>query len=368
MDRRVSDPLPGDVGHNAAAHDAASPEVSLSLRGRTCRDAYDLWRETVAPAFYTDLGAERGPADFVVDFRAFFFGRLGVCRTRTVAQTFLRDEATIARSGLDHFMVHFAVSGHSSVEIAGEVRWITPGDGWIYDMTRPLATQTSDFADLTLAIPRGLLAPLVRDVDGLHGRTFPAETPASRLLRAHLGALLAAAPRLTRTSCDRVGEQTARLVAAALEPSADTPEATENAVTAATRLRLQQEIERHIGDPGLGPDLLQRRFGLSRAAIYRLFEPLGGVSEHIRRRRLEHCLVDLARPANAGTRIGDLALKWGFGSEATFQQGFRRLFGVTPSDVRNGEALNGPDFFTLGPAARPHPNALRRWLEDMTRA
>lgn|GEM_PF-1444390 len=60
------------------------------------------------------------------------------------------------------------------------------------------------------------------------------------------------------------------------------------------------------------------------------------VGEYIRRRRLTLAAQDI----RAGSeRLIDIALRYGYDSQAAFARAFKQVFGVTPSSVRSGAAL-----------------------------
>jgi len=51
-------------------------------------------------------------------------------------------------------------------------------------------------------------------------------------------------------------------------------------------------------------------------------------------RRLERISEDLRNPAHARRRLIDIALTWGFNSQAHFSRAFRRKYGQSPSAFR----------------------------------
>jgi len=150
---------------------------------------------------------------------------------------------------------------------------------------------------------------------------------------------------------------------AAKDPASPTAMAVDDATLDA----LQAFIERHLADPELTPELLCRKFHCSRATLYRLFAPLGGVAQFIRRARLQRAYDELMLADERETII-NVALRWGFGSLNNFGRLFRETFGVTPREVR--EAGRAIRHTRAEPGEKPHRSRLwlpeyRQWLEKI---
>src|SRR5262249_10307830 len=96
----------------------------------------------------------------------------------------------------------------------------------------------------------------------------------------------------------------------------------------------KRHVEQHLIMPDVSVDYLCGRFGLSRSALYRLFEPEGGLAAYIQQRRLIRAYARLAAPEARHQRIIDVALESQVASDATFARAFRRQFGITPREVR----------------------------------
>ena len=107
----------------------------------------------------------------------------------------------------------------------------------------------------------------------------------------------------------------------------------------ATDETIRRYIDRHLTSPDLTPETLARQFRLSRAQLYRTFPDDGGVQAYIRTQRLRRCFQTIADPAHAGRGIGDIALSFGFVSEAHFSRVFRQTFGLKPSEVRTQASM-----------------------------
>ena len=78
---------------------------------------------------------------------------------------------------------------------------------------------------------------------------------------------------------------------------------------------------------------LARDTGVSRATLYRLLAPHGGVESFITARRLAaiRAILDLSHDA---TPLAVLASRYGFRDEADLRTCFRDQFGITPTAYR----------------------------------
>ncbi|MFF4423627.1 helix-turn-helix domain-containing protein [Streptomyces sp. NPDC001549] len=111
--------------------------------------------------------------------------------------------------------------------------------------------------------------------------------------------------------------------------------------------RIDTFIDHNLGDPGLTPQTIADRHHISVRRLHLMFRDRGeSVAATIRRRRLEHCHADLARPALLDRPIHAVAARWGFGSAAVFSRAFREAYGISPTE-RRAQARA---------ADRPHPD------------
>jgi len=89
-------------------------------------------------------------------------------------------------------------------------------------------------------------------------------------------------------------------------------------------------IEKHLEAPELSTVTLLREFGVSRATLYRMFEPEGGVRNYISSRRLFRAITNLSREPGVRGKIHEVAERWGFSSDANFSRSVRRAYGAAP--------------------------------------
>ena len=100
---------------------------------------------------------------------------------------------------------------------------------------------------------------------------------------------------------------------------------------------------------------------MSRASLYRLFEPVGGVACYIRTRRLARARQELTMPGLQDRRIGTVAYRAGFQNILAFNRAFREAYGETPRDARNPDASP-----VLAPTTRGRMGVLARWLLEIS--
>ena len=123
-------------------------------------------------------------------------------------------------------------------------------------------------------------------------------------------------------------------MAGAIGPARDAEPAVTLSGRAAQVAAIKRYIGQHLDSPRLDVSDLCRRFRVSRSALYRLFEPEGGLARNIQDRRLYRAFSQLLSASRQDSRILDLAIDAGFSSDATFIRAFRRVFGMTPGEVR----------------------------------
>lgn len=96
---------------------------------------------------------------------------------------------------------------------------------------------------------------------------------------------------------------------------------------------IQHFIEQNLSALELSAAMLLGRFGVSRATLFRLFEPYGGVRTYILERRLFRALLDIAERPNLRGQIQRAVERWGFSSATHFHRAVKRSFGVTPGSL-----------------------------------
>ncbi|MGE0523064.1 MAG: helix-turn-helix domain-containing protein [Variibacter sp.] len=196
----------------------------------------------------------------------------------------------------------------------------------------PFEYVTEDDAFVALFIPRNLSFMQSSRVEIRHESNL--------LLADYLLLLNRSLHNLRGTDVPYIVAATMSLLTACLTLSRDDAVNAQNVIDTVIFERASKAVAQRLSDPDLTPDRLCRKLGVSRSRLYRIFEPIGGVSSYIRRKRLlktHDILVD----SSDGRPISTIAAEWGFTDPSTYSRMFRKEFGITPKEARV-EGWRGP--------------------------
>jgi len=242
-----------------------------------------------------------------------------------------RDERRVVETGFDHFTLTLLLAGRFEVDAGAGFVPLQPGSAVLLDMTRPMRNRMWHAHAVTVSIARDRLAAFAGDVARLHGTVIGRAQAA--LLTDFLTALLIRLDTLSGGAARRVTTALLALLGVALgSDEVDHPKPA--AVTLARRMaQLRELIAARIGDPAFGPEELVASSGVSRATLYRLLAPYGGVAEYLQARRLDRVRLALSNPLEQRS-FAEIALDSGFKSESHCSTLFQRRFRSRPGEYR----------------------------------
>jgi AraC-like DNA-binding protein len=325
-------------------------------------DNLAAWQEAASTLFDVDT---RGPARFRADLDTYAMGAVLFGRSRCGAQRFTRSADTIARSGVDHIIIQHYMEGGFDGVAGGRDVVMRAGEICVFDLGQTISTSATDFDCLTFIVPRAVMQRHVARPENLHGLVLPRESMLSQILARHFLALFEFAPRMTFDECEAVIDGTLSLIAACLRGAAEERDASETGVAGLSPLKIRDHIDANLARADLTVESIAATFGVSRATLYRLFEPFGGIADHIRNKRLHHAFFELTSFANQGKRVGEIARRWQFSSEAAFSRAFRAAYGITPSAAREASLL-GWQRMNASLADTPDHSVLSRWMQGIS--
>jgi len=295
---------------------------------------FDLWRSGMSPLFTLDAPDAETRSAFGVQLTSYQFADVALVSGSSSAATFERRAPLIARSGLDNICLLVYAEGGCALDIEGRAAEVHAGDVCFLDLSRPSSLRAPNYESLTLILPRAALQPHIADLDDLHGRILQKSNPLNAMLVGHLRTLFAEAPALNAADGRMAANGTAALVAAFAGPSDIGRDTIARSESATSLLTFRRFVETNLHDPELGPEFICRKLGVSRAKLYRAFEPVSGVSDYIHQRRLTRARQLITDPAYAHQRIGVIAAQCGFGNSSVFSRAFRQAYGIPPSEWR----------------------------------
>ena len=320
---------------NGTSKTSAAQIYGFRASDMTEADNYAAWCHALSMMFEVDPGgreAEDGP--FHGDLLTCSLGPVVLGRSRFAPQRFARSPATIARSNIDHIVIQQYTAGGYDGSTAMRPLRVRAGDICVLDLASTFETHALASETLNLIVPRNLILSSIANPEALHGLVIPADTATARVIGQNLACMIDSLGTMRASELRPMALAATSLARALLRGALDETARAVASVAGPNLFDLRQFIEDRLADPDLGVEQIAGVFGLSRATLYRLFEPLGGIASYIRRRRLHRAFLELTAHDGRPARIGELARRWHLGSDASFARSFRAEYGMAPSQAR----------------------------------
>lgn len=301
------------------------PILRMDPRAVPRRQRLEAWQELASPVFA--VSALVPDREFDAGWELCRLDQLIIARVSFSAQLFDHDPRALTRYDNDHLLLEFYEQGCGRGVVSDTPTYVDSRRIHLVDLSRRYRTATGDVRASAVVIPHAA----VGYDPSRHGPycAFPTESPRGRMLLAAFRALSGQLATLQEADAPVLAAAFAGLVRTLLLP--DRSEAAMATAAAADLATVQDFIDRHLTDAHLGVDLLCRRFGMSRATLYRQFKELGGVDRYIRQRRLDRCFAALTAAPPTRSRVRTVAARWGFEDASHFHRLFRQRFGIAPS-------------------------------------
>jgi AraC-like DNA-binding protein len=295
----------------------------------------------------SSLGAE---GDFVARATENFI----LSETASPRLRLVRSSETIRRGGVEGFAIHAQISRTAAGTIGDKTIECRAGDVFFVDLLQTLDLQISPgeetAAAVALWIQRQRMRASIDDENALHGFIVSHGSPAAALIGGSLRLFAQQAGKLTAKEMDALADGVAELAARSIAPLLPRIGGVEGGKPLATFVTIRHHIDQTLRSPTLSAETLATTFGLSRASLYRLFEPVGGVASYIRKSRLNRAYQDIVAAEYSNRRIGPIAYRLGFKNLSAFNRLFKNTYGVSPKEARE-RAIHG--FCGAPPSADP---------------
>nr|WP_304363719.1 AraC family transcriptional regulator [Jiella sp. LLJ827] len=325
--------MPSDE-YTTAHATVAAPHSVFSVQAVSPRERFAFWKESIACVFDVEADPDVRGHDFSAELEATLLGDMMLARTTTLGQSWRRSASTIARDGMDHYMIQLFVEGGMETDHRNGSASVGERSLVVFDLSQEVASQTSRFTNLSLIIPRGSLVDALNMPDDQHMRVLPGRNPLVGMLIDHMMSLERVRTSVSVPQAREISAATTSLVAACLNGAMEGRTQGKEGSAAAQIILVKRLIERHLGDSAFSVAQICQMAGISRTKLYSLFEPLGGVTGYVRERRLRRALSALTEPRNQYRPIYEIAAGCGFTNESAFSRAFRQRFGFSPREAR----------------------------------
>lgn len=273
------------------------------------------------------------PARVALDLRA-----VGGVHLASIDTSPIRLVTPSAEDGVVYLSI--TAAGGGVIDARGADRVVRAGDLNVMRRDRRCTTVVAERSRiLSIAVPRAQLVPRLASEDCLLTPSLRSR-PAARLLESYAATLLEDGGDIGPEDEAMLASHVVDLAVMALGAGRDGVERAEKGgVRAARRTAIKADIAANLGMPELSLDWIARRHRVSGAYVRALFYDEGAsFTDYVLGARLTHVHALLCSPFLAHHNIATLALMAGFSDISWFNQAFRRRFGMTPSDVRGGQA------------------------------
>lgn len=312
-------------------------QLQAALVDATGACSLAAWRQTTANVF--DISAERNEIGSFKGKFTTYSSRQFILTKATFSRLRLkRSPETITRSRLDHFAIRLLING-STAGLAGyQAVEAVAGDILFIDLSQALdlraSIQSEQTSDVSLWIPRARILASFREENALHGLVIKGTSPAGAMIGANLLLLSKHIEKVTCVEMDALANGVLELTARAIAPTLEKADLSAPTSQLASFVTIRRYIDRNLTSAVLDADAIAKSFGLSRASLYRIFEPVGGIANYIRKARLNRAYQEVTSLELSDRRIGQIAFNLGFRNIPAFNRLFHKVYGLSPSKAR----------------------------------
>lgn len=311
----------------------------FSNDGRPGADTADRWQHAVSRAYVPMRVALEDPRSAEGSIASTRVGSLRVCRVQAGPQTVSRQHRERGNEAPPCVILTFQEQGTALKQQDGRESVVRPGEFSLTDSSRPFRKRLdTDFRFTSFCLPRDEVSVGQAELGALTATSFRrGDSAATDLAADVLGRVAQDAAVLDGAAGRRLAATVVDLITLMLDELHRGARPGPPPSHAVALERLKQYALAHLHDPGLSPSRMAEDNHMSVRYVHRLFEAEGvTAAAWVRAQRLERCRRDLLRPASRDTAVAAVGRRWGFANSSHFTRSFRKEFGVTPGDWRDG--------------------------------
>ncbi|MFO1466279.1 MAG: helix-turn-helix domain-containing protein [Steroidobacteraceae bacterium] len=308
--------------------------TSCSTSGVAPHRRVDYWNEQVSGAITSLQVQPVRESELEADLTAAEFAGIQFAAVRSTPTRVVHTPQRQAQESC--YLLQLQRAGHCVNRTQGSEAQIGPGDFVLCDNSVPYELNFSDHnSTLVLRMPQWLLKRHLATPEAFVNRPMSGDAGASALTSHFIGMFWdQCRSGIGASAADKLAESICDVVAAAFIDS-DHKVLDCSTVQTNWRLRICRYIDRHLGDPDLGPVGIAAHFRVSPRYIHKLFEHQDeAICRYIQRRRLESACRALLDSTQRVKSVSTIAYEWGFSNTTHFARVFRERYGAAPTELR----------------------------------
>lgn len=296
-------------------------------------EQFAVWQEVVGQAFVPVSVSRREPGPFPSSVRSHRVGAIAVSRIESAPQVVRRTAREIAADPGDVFFLNLPLDHGASASQHSRRARLRPGEFVLIDGSREFELEFVErFAQVSLALPRETLLPVLADPDEVTALTISGTSGVGAVAAASIRGVAQAGVGLSRDEARSLTQHLVGLIALALGSVRAAPPTAGRALLAQAVL---DQIRQHHDDPRLNPEFVARRVGISVSYLHRLMGERGAsFGRSLLAYRLEQSRRDLEDATRTHWKIAEIGIQHGFEDPAYFARAFKLRYGRTPRQHR----------------------------------
>lgn len=264
------------------------------------------------------------------------FGHLRISQLQSTPLSYRRERYHVGQENEDYFLITIPKIANTHFSQNGKELECTPGAFFIEGSADPYLFQYSQANQMTVVrVPGELLRDRVNAAENYCATSLMVSHAGGALFMDFLNSIIKQAQHVSEDVSLRYSDQLIDLLAIALESSENSLANTESAAQQAHLHRIYHYINLNLSNPDLSPQIVAENCGVSLRYLHLLFKSTGWtVSGWIREERLKACYEVLTNPHKPQRSLAELAYRWGFSDQTTFNRCFKARFEMTPKQAR----------------------------------
>ena len=310
------------------------------------RQRFRLWRDFYVANFGARDFTRAPDRKFRAQFKFAQFGAVGIGAFEGTLNDVARSPHDVRADRKDAYFFLINTGSQLMVQQHHSESNIAPGHAALVTYAEPAEFRGhSENSWFSATVPHQLLRELVSNVDDLLARPLDPNDEALGHLRQYVKILLGPDGVYHDAALTGyVGRSLLELIALSLGAGRDFAETVGMSALRAARAReIVAEIQSGFSDPSLSLARVAAKLRMSERYIQALLTETGSnFTERVMEARLHKARMMLESRAHDRLAIAEIAYACGFNEAPYFNRLFRRRFGASPSDIRQGSRSSAP--------------------------